>query len=145
MVVSNNFFIKIKKALDEFAQQWNDVRLRPVAKNAYSLVLLKPVEGYAMNSNFKLLISAPWMDSLQQLDVLKDLTPFLKSKMGLDDFSKIYSISLIHSEDPMVQDFNALFDVDNDKVLKIDNIQAGLNFIENGYLLVSHNFSNQNA
>ena len=117
---------KIRKSLMEFSGSGNQ----------YSLLMLMPEQPHNMESQFGLLLSATWLNTLPYHETLKKLIELLRRKLSWEEYRKIENIYLVHTDDPIVKNMTRLYQVNNGLV-NVSNIQMGETKIDHAIILDS--------
>ncbi len=107
----------------------------------FSLVMLIPTEPTDIDSDYSVIISAPWLDSYEPADAISMIIEaVIRLCGGTTDslaYRKINRITPIRSNDKFVNKITSAFPVSND-VVAISNYNISGVLIERAFLLESH-------
>lgn len=136
-MVNSQLFDRLMSALREFGETLSE-------NSEFRLVGLIPGE---YEEKYKLLISAEWLDGLDEFAVIDMLVPFLRKHLQSEVY-RISSVSAIHSSDRLVEDLTDAFpEVSFSKTTAptITSYKSEINHIDKIHILQSHRLTKQNA
>ena len=125
---------KIRQALEDFRNQshceCND--------GQFSLIMLIPSDPTALNSEVRLLVSAPWLDEESRWEVIHAIIISLRKVLGISEtVSTIAGVTPVRSSDSSVKAINSAFRVTNGETLEMINTHVFGVLIEKATILES--------
>jgi hypothetical protein len=120
------------------------IRKHATEHHAFALVMLIPTEPSAIDTQFTLIVSAPWLDQKSPKEAVNTILSSLIDELGSTDspeFKKIARVTVINSSDPFVRAITSAFNVSNEEWI-IQNCDVNGVLIERAILLVSHRLPN---
>jgi len=120
------------------------IRKHTTENHTFALVMLIPTEPSAIDTQFTLIVSAPWLDQKSPKEAVNAILSSLIDELGSTDspeFKKIARVTVINSGDPFVRAITSAFNVSNGERI-IQNCDVNGVLIERAILLVSHRLPN---
>ena len=132
-MVKTKLIHTVLKRLEKYLIRKNNFQL---LGDNYDLILFVPSDNYLSDTRYSLMISAKKLNGVNQKDVIKELLSDFKGILGFDEYNSISRLNVLHSEDPFVKNFKAVFAF-REEIIEIKEITIGGVRIDFAYLVKS--------